>query len=193
MSTKITEVDESDPLGSTGDWIQDCQGILDRLTGRRAPYKRSLIIKVVSARLLGKTLSKSLTPAELSYWSLYRLEPLFLETYDQVMKTAMSVFERMSFDNLRRASHLVAINAPQAALAAIEVLNSDDERTRLSAAFGLLDRAGVSTASKSTINVQTDWRKQAADLGLDPSKLFEAVVTQMMTETPDANNSPVDV
>lgn len=183
MSNVAKEVLDFDP-NLPNDWSRDALVSLKKIVGKRKEYKRALILKVVRSRLSGIFLTKSLTSVEYEDYFYFRSDPLFVTVLNEVSQLATVTSDQFALDAITRTQRLLAVKSTKALETAVAVLASEDERVRLQAAFGLLDRAGVATAQKQSIAVQTDWQTQAKSLGLDPTKLLEALVVAMMQDEP---------
>lgn len=185
MSTVALEIQRDEDVASA-EWIKEVQNVLLKIKGRRQEYRRALIIKVVQIRLSGGFLTRSLTSVELEDYYYFRGQSKqFIEILEEALQVASRLIHQTSLSALERSQRLLALNSIKAVNSIVQTLASEDERTRLSAAFGLLDRAGATTAAKQNVNLSTDWRQQAKSLGLDPEQLMNAVIAQLMTKTAD--------
>lgn len=184
--------EEEEDLYLQKDWTPRVKPIVEKITGHKAPYKRSLILRAVLYRLLGKPWSRNFTEVELASFYVMHAESPTREIYYECLKVATEATEEITLAYLRRANLLIARNSVKAVTSIIETLETTlDEKVRLQASFGLLDRAGITTAPKASVTVNTNWKDDAKTLGLDPTTLFESVVGQVMLKiTGGSENDP---
>ena len=148
------------------DWLTVAAEQLTRVnTGRWAAKKKATIIAITDARLAKKqestvwnraqhpdvcsknTYYKWLDPRRVGY------DPVFVEVLAAVSKLAQDWRDEESLRALQQAARRLALASPVAVAIAVELLKSPDAAIQLRAAFGILDRAGIETAAKSSSEV----------------------------------------
>lgn len=154
------------------DWESQAAAELNRLTNPYATKKRATVIALVDARLAGKT-EESVwglpeTCSRYIYHSKWKKDPTFAEVLERVTALARQWKDLQGIRALGQAAERLALASPVAVARAIALLQSGDDRIVLSAAFGILDRAGVETAvkvrsevtGKMQIEYVNDWRDE---------------------------------
>lgn len=139
-------------------WIAAANGELARLAGERHYHKmRNTILALVDARLAGRSeetvFGRADTCSRNTYHARWKRRALFAEVLASVEVIAREWRDTMELRALREAARLMALASPVAAGKAITQLSSGDGNLVLRAAFGILDRAGKETASKSSVSV----------------------------------------
>lgn len=140
------------------DWQAQAAAELGRLTAPNATKKRNTVIALVDARLAG-TPEEAIwkrpdTCSRAIYHGKWRKDPIFASVLENVEKLARGWKDGESARSLEEAARLLALASPLAVRKVLEVLrDSRDDQAILRAAFGLLDRAGVETAAKSSAEV----------------------------------------
>lgn len=137
---------------------------LVRLNGESYARKRKdTIIALVDAHLAGRAeetvWSLPGTCARTTYHDVWKKDPLFADVLRNVDRIANEWMDRRQVDALAEAASILRVESPDSVRAAVELRDkSEDDRVRLQAAFGILDRAGVETAPKNstTHEVQGD-------------------------------------
>lgn len=129
-------------------------------TGLRQPHlekKKATIIAMVDARLAGRPEESVWKQPGVCNRGTYHLkwkrQPDFAEALEAVSRLATEWRDTRAIRALQEAAETLALTAPIAAKQAALLLRSGDEGIRLRAAFGILDRAGTTTASKSSVDV----------------------------------------
>ena len=140
-----------------GDWIDAVAAELDRLENPHRDKKRATILAIVDARLAGKSEETVWEPrrAETCSRSIYhqkwKFDPVFADVLERVSKAARDYQDGRALRALRQAAERLALASPVAVATAIDALRAEDANVRLRAAFGILDRAGIETSTKSTV------------------------------------------
>ena len=140
------------------DWTAAANEALGRLAGERHYHKmRNTILALVDARLAGRSeetvWERDDTCSRNTYHAKWKRQALFVETLASVEEIAREWKDTEELRALREAARLMALASPGAAGKAIQQLSSTDGNLVLRAAFGILDRAGKETASKSSMSV----------------------------------------
>ena len=137
------------------EWVTTAEAALAGLAGPHLAKKRATIIALVDAHLAGKS--------EESVWRLpeacsrriyhqkWKFEPTFIAALAAVDGLARDWKDSRALRALQQAAERLALASPVAAAKAIALLAAADQRVQLQAAFGILDRAGMETASKSSV------------------------------------------
>jgi len=159
-------------------WVEAVGAAFDGLQQPHREKKKATIIALVDARLAGRS--------EETVWKLpgvcnrgtyhlkWKKQADFVICLDRVSALATDWRDGRAIRALQEAAERLALATPVAVGKAIVLLGSDDERVRLQAAFGILDRAGVETAAKVAGEVKvTDARRVrerlAQLLGAEPA------------------------
>ena len=181
-------IDLDEPILPPDDWVLEAREILRELQGRHSEARRITILELVRARLEGRGVSSvfelpGTVPIE-QYYGRDRSDPIFQQVYQKVLDLAITSRESASASNLQKAVFALSVNTTLAVQTILRVMISGDDRTRLQAAIAVLDRAGLGTAQKGTLEIKPSWREQATAMGLDPKKLFDALVNQLSPQLP---------
>ena len=138
------------------EWIDVATEQLSRLENPHREKKRATIIALVDARLAGETEESVWTQPQCcsrnTYHSKWKRDPVFADVLDKVYHLARDWNDGRSVRALAEAAERLALASPTAAAKAIAQLASEDPAVVLRAAFGILDRADVSTAAKSDVS-----------------------------------------
>ena len=136
------------------DWTADATDELARLTGTHATKKRATVLALVDARLAGQSeetvWKRADTCNRSTYHQKWKFDPVFAEVLESVTDAARTWQDTRTVRALAQAGERLALASPVAVARAIEQLQSTDAAIVLRAAFGILDRAGVETAAKSS-------------------------------------------
>jgi hypothetical protein len=144
------------------DWIAVATAHLDRLTPPNRERKRATILALVDARLAGRS--------EETVWKLpntcsrscyhglggrhkggWKHDPIFADVLATVHALARRWNDERTLRALMAAQERLALASPVAVGKVVDrMINSKDESVILRAAFGILDRAGLETASKAS-------------------------------------------
>lgn len=141
-----------------GGWLAAADYELARLVTLEHYHKRrNTVVALVDARLAGRpeedVWRRSDTCSRNTYHSKWKRQPLFVEVLASVEQIARTWTDSEELQALRSASRRLALASPAAASKAVEQLDDPDANVVLRAAFGILDRAGKETASKSSVEV----------------------------------------
>lgn len=145
-----------------GDWIDAVAAELDRLENPHRDKKRATILAIVDARLAGRseeTVWHPRRPETCSrsvYHNKWKFEPVFADVLERTSKAARDYQDGRALRALRQAAERLALASPVAVNTAIDALRAEDANVRLRAAFGILDRAGIETSTKSTVATTED-------------------------------------
>lgn len=156
-----------------GEWVEAVEAAFGALTPPHLEKKKATIIALVDARLAGRS--------EESVWRLpqtcnrgtyhmkWKHDPTFKVCLEEVDRLARQWKDSRTVRALQEAAERLALAAPIAVAKVMGLLASDDESVRLRAALGILDRAGMETATKTTAGVEvSDARERLARLlGVD--------------------------
>jgi len=141
-------------------WVEAVGAAFGGLTGPHLEKKKATIIALVDARLAGRPEESVWKRAGVCNRGTYHLkwkrDPAFARALDEVTRLATTWRDTRTIRALQEAAEKLALAAPIAAARATLLLGSNDENVRLRAAFGILDRAGMETASKGSMAVAGD-------------------------------------
>ena len=134
------------------DWITEAAAELDRFEAPHIAKKRATVIALVDARLAQRSeetvWKRSDTCSRMIYHGKWKFDPVFADVLANVTAAARTWQDTRAIRALAQASERLALASPAAVGKAIEQMGSDDARVVLSAAFGILDRAGKTTSVK---------------------------------------------
>ena len=124
----------------------------------------------MDAELAGRSVDSLWSDARLcnrsTWWNKWSKDPVIGDVLATVRKLAQTWHDGRSVRALAQAAERLALAAPVAVGRAIQMMNSLDEQVVLRASFGILDRAGMETATKSKVDTTTvelsldEWRAQ---------------------------------
>lgn len=138
-------------------WQEEAATELRRITGNHAHKKRETILAIVDARIAGRSEETVWqlpnTCARSTYHDKWKKDKAFADALATVTELVRGMREEIAVESLGEAALRMALAAPAAVSRAIEKLSSYDEAVALRAAFGILDRAGMETATKQTSKV----------------------------------------
>lgn len=140
------------------DWVSAANAELRRLEGQQHYHKmRNTVLALVDARLAGRSeetvFEREDSCSRNTYHAKWKRQALFAEVLASVEGIAREWKDTEELRALREAARLMALASPGAAGKVIQQLSSGDGNLVLRAAFGILDRAGKETASKSSVQV----------------------------------------
>lgn len=139
------------------DWEQAAIDELARLGKPHLDKKRATIIALVDANLAGRpeetVWNQPGTCSRNTYHTKWKHDDTFASVLVNVKALAREWRDTEAVRALAEAARRLALASPVAVAVAIAAMKADDEATRLRAAFGILDRAGVETATKATTQV----------------------------------------
>jgi len=156
------------------DWIGAAAHELNRLANERHYGKmRSTIVAIVGARLAGESEETVWTPrrpdtcSRAIYQGKWKRQTLFAEVLANVDRIAREHVDSRALRARMQAAERLALASPVAVGVAIQEMKHEDAAIRLRAAFGILDRAGMETASKGSneVAVQLTWGEVETDGG----------------------------
>ena len=156
-----------------GEWVDVVQAAFGGLKPPNVDKKKATIIALVDARLAGRPEESVWKQPGVCNRGTYHLkwkkQPDFADCLAEVTRVATTWRDSRALRALQEAAERLALAAPIAVAKATALLGSDDEQIRLRAAFGILDRAGVETASKGSVAAEV---KHDVDINL--SRLDDA-------------------
>jgi hypothetical protein len=169
------------------EWETQAAEQLNRLTNPHIAKKRATIVALVDARLAGNSeetvFGRPDTCSRNIYHAKWKRDPVFADVLEKTTALARDWHGGRSMRALAQAAERLALASPAAVGRAVEVLstgkmafklpNGDTEEREANMAdllrvvFGILDRAGVETAQKSTTveagMTLDEWRQQQAE------------------------------
>lgn len=149
------------PAASSLEWVEAAEAIFAGLTPPHVEKKRATILALVDARLAQRseeTVWKREDTCSRNTWhSKWKHDPVITGAVEAVQQRATGWRDAKQLRALQEASEKLALASPLAALVAAQMLTSGDDKVALRAAFGILDRADFSTATKgSQLGVEMD-------------------------------------
>lgn len=170
------------------EWEAQAATELGRLANPHAAKKRATVIALVDARIAGRSEETVWAMAETCsrniYHSKWKRDEIFADVLEKVTALAREWHDGRAMRALSDAAERLALASPAAVARAVEVLTTGQITFRdrngeiireayaqmpevLRVIFGVLDRAGLETASKSTtetIGMTLDeWKQQQAE------------------------------
>lgn len=135
-------------------WTEVVQAAFASLTPPHLEKKKATIIALVDARLAGRPEESVWHQPGVCNRGTYHLkwkkQPGFAQALAAVDRLAREWKDGRAIRALQDAAERLALAAPIAVAKATALMASADEAIVLRAAFGILDRAGVETATKSS-------------------------------------------
>lgn len=140
------------------EWEQAAADQLNRLQEPHRDKKRATVIALVDARLAGHpeetVWRQPHTCARNTYHAKWKHDPVFCDVLDRVTQMATSWRDTRAVRALALAAENLALVSPAAVAQLAARLKSDDEGIVLRAAIAILDRAGLETAPKGTLDAR---------------------------------------
>lgn len=166
---------------AAAEWETAVAAELGRLTDPHLAKKRNTIIALIDAKLAGRNLETVFDlPGCVSrtvYHAKWKSDPLFADVLEKATALAWQWHGGRAMRALAQAAERLALASPVAVAKAIQMLQSMDDQVALRAAFGILDRAGVETAQKSTTEVtgmtQDEWLAQQKKRHVEVTRAIE--------------------
>lgn len=139
---------------STAEWMEAAEKIFANLQPPHLEKKRATVLALVDARLSQQseeTVWRRPDCCSRNTWhSKWKHDPVIVATVDAVQKLATGWRDAKMLQALQDAAEKLALASPLAAMVAAQKLMSGDDKVALRAAFGILDRADFSTATKAS-------------------------------------------
>jgi hypothetical protein len=157
------------------EWEAQAAGELARLTEPHAAKKRATVIALVDTRLAGRSeetvFGRPDTCSRNTYHGKWKKDAVFADVLDKVTAAAWEWHGGRAVRALAQAAERLALASPAAVVKVIEVMTTSlDAQAVLRAAFGILDRAGVETASKGPSGVAIQIEYADTDIDPDPTE-----------------------
>lgn len=126
------------------------------LGGTHWEKKKATILALVDARLAGRP-EESVwrlpeTCSRQVYHAKWKRDPSFAAALAAVDRLAREWKDGRAVRALQEAAERLALASPVAAATAVRLLGAEDPNIKLRAAFGILDRAGMETATKAAFD-----------------------------------------
>jgi hypothetical protein len=135
-------------------WLEAAEKVFAELQPPHLEKKRATILALVDARLSQRseeTVWKREDTCSRNTWhSKWKHDPVITGAVDAVQKLATGWRDAKMLQALQDAAEKLALASPLAAMVAAQKLMSGDDKVALRAAFGILDRADFSTATKAS-------------------------------------------
>lgn len=135
-------------------WLEAAETVFVELQPPHLEKKRATILALVDARLAQRseeTVWKREDTCSRNTWhSKWKHDPVIAGAVDTVYKLATGWRDAKMLQALQDAAEKLALASPLAAMVAAQKLMSGDDKVALRAAFGILDRADFSTATKAS-------------------------------------------
>lgn len=148
------------PPADGGDpwWLELALHELDRLRGPELKKKRLTVIRLVDARLAGESdasvFRQAGTVGRDTWYKKWAKDPVTISVLANIEELISPARDRAALAAMAGAAGTMQLSSPAAVARVIELMLSKDDAVALKAAFGLLDRAGMETAIKSTTAVE---------------------------------------
>ena len=153
MSGRQTSTDKGS-YPPMAEWQDVAQSELNRIQGAHADKKRATILALVDAHLSGRSEETVWDLPEAcsrnTYHAKWKKDAVFGEVLASVDRLAREWKDGRALRALQSAAERLALASPVAVGKVIEQLQNADAQVVLRAAFGILDRAGMETATKSS-------------------------------------------
>ena len=142
------------------DYLSALGDVFATLSGPHVEKKKATILAIVDAKLSGQPIERVFERADTCTRTIWHTKWKHDPAIGGLVETIYTAASRWRDDKGLRAMLLaqerLALASPLAVTRILERLGSDDEAIILRAAFGILDRAGLETASKSSSKVDVD-------------------------------------
>ena len=143
----------SNPKDGDG-WKQTIREQLSRLNGlQHERKKKDTLIALIDANMSGKSeetvWEREDTCARSTWHEKWKRDPLIAEVLERARRLAHDWRDGLAANTLAEAAELLALESYASVEKAAYLRDkSDDDRVQLQAAFGILDRADIKTATK---------------------------------------------
>ena len=143
----------SNPKDGDG-WKQTIREQLSRLNGlQHERKKKDTLIALIDANMSGKSeetvWEREDTCARSTWHEKWKRDPLIAEVLERARRLAHDWRDGLAANTLAEAAELLALESYASVQEAARLRDeSEDDRVRLQAAFGILDRADIKTATK---------------------------------------------
>lgn len=150
-------------------WLEFGLSELARIENPERNKKINTLIAIVDARLAGESdasvFRRAGTVSRNIWYEKWSHDPVIVNVLANLESIARPLHDAQAIRAMAAAATKIQIVSPRAAQTAIDKLASLDEAIALRAAFGLLDRAGVETAAKSSAAMDSEIVIKYADAG----------------------------
>ncbi|MCB0042873.1 MAG: hypothetical protein KDE23_24475 [Caldilinea sp.] len=153
----------SNPKDGDG-WKQTIREQLSRLNGlQHERKKKDTLIALIDANMSGKSeetvWEREDTCARSTWHEKWKRDPLIADVLERARRVAHAWRDGLAANTLAEAAELLALESYASVQEAARLRDeSEDDRVRLQAAFGILDRADIKTATK--VDVRNDVRNE---------------------------------
>lgn len=143
----------SNPKKNDG-WKNAIFAELARLNGEQHERKKKdTLIAIIDANMSGKSeetvWGREDTCARSTWHDKWKKDPLIFDVLERARRVAHSWRDNLAATTLAEAAELLALESYASVQTAAHLRDeSEDDRVRLQAAFGILDRADIKTATK---------------------------------------------
>lgn len=141
-------------------WLELALNELDKIKGHERDKKRLTVIALIDARIGGESdasvFRKAGTVSRDIWYKKWSKDPLIASVLDTIENMVRPARDRAALAAMAGAAATMQLSSPGAVARAVELMQSKDDAVALKAAFGLLDRAGMETAIKSSTALEGD-------------------------------------
>lgn len=157
MTNNVGLKGDENGTDSAESWRIEAQAQLERITGHLAAKKRRTVVALVECRLNGVGLDRAFSgradTCSRNVWHVkWKHDPIIADVFARVEEMALAWQADRATRALESAAEMLSMAAPNSAAALIALLKAEEPRERRQAAVAILDRAGVLTASKTTVD-----------------------------------------
>lgn len=135
-------------------WLEMAIGELDRIQPPERNKKRFTVTRLIDARIAGESdASVFRQPGTVSrdtWYKKWSKDPIIASALETIEALVRPARDRAALAAMAGAAATMQLSSPAAVARAVELMQSKDDAVALKAAFGILDRAGMETAIKSS-------------------------------------------
>lgn len=135
-------------------WLEMALSELDRIQGSERNKKRYTVTRLIDARLAGESdasvFRQAGTVSRDTWYKKWAKDPVIASALENIEMLVRPARDRAALAAMAGAAATMQLSSPSAVIRAVELMQSKDDAVALKAAFGLLDRAGMETAIKSS-------------------------------------------
>ena len=136
-------------------WLEAGLSELERIQNPERNKKINTLIALIDARLAGQSDASAFKRADTVsrniWYEKWSKDESIRDVLNKLELIARSVHDERAIRTMAAAASRIQLASAAAAGKAISLMSSSDEAIALRASFGILDRAGVETATKNSV------------------------------------------
>lgn len=158
MAADQTTNSDQDSESADPWWLEMALDELSKIRGTEKDKKRLTVIALIDARIGGESdasvFRKAGTVSRDTWYKKWSKDPLITHVLETIENMVRPARDRAALAAMAGAAGTMQLSSPAAVARVIELMESKDDAVALKAAFGLLDRAGMETAVKSSTSIE---------------------------------------